>query len=271
MPRSKPSLVRTVIATASVGACTVACGLLTGVDFDRVVVDADGGGGTSGGTGASGASGNGTSGNGTSGNGTSGNGTSSGTSGIPGADGGDGLCTMTGAVSPLGHVCTSDGTWKPKCQDASCSGFGLCLTDPHNQFFNNCVPPLGSVVTSCAAASSLTTKTTPDPGGPIIWGAQFVYQSNDCGADQRTYFLSFSYFDAEGDAPASPYEGMVLDADFGFGTPMPLLGTAVTVQGKSSGSAIAYVCVNANPLPPSAAVVLVDLAGHHSNPLCLKP
>ena len=163
-----------------------------------------------------------------------------------------------------------DGTFAPRCENGTCGGFGKCMTDPKHPQFNVCVPPPGTFVTTCSARPNVTELTAPDPGGPVIWGAQLV-RSSGCGPTQRAYTLSFSYFDAEGDGPYKEFGGVVLQADFGFtNPPMNLLAGAVALQGnKVSGTAFMAPCVNASPLPASIAFVLVDTAGHRSNPLCV--
>ena len=245
------------LATLIGGASTVACGLLTGVDWDRVAVSGDAGGSQS--SGASGTVG-------TSGT----NGSSGSSAGIDSGAQDGGPCVVGTVVQ--NKVCLRDGTLAPKCESAACGGgFAVCMNDPKNPDFNRCVPPPGTFVTSCSAAVNVTNRTTPEPGGPVIWGGQLIRAADCSPGRQRGYNLTFSYFDAESDAPDKDFAGIALESDFGFNNPpMSLLSSTLAFQGnKSSGTVFMFPCVNAVPLPTSIAIVLVDTAGHKSNPLCL--
>lgn len=136
-----------------------------------------------------------------------------------------------------------DGMLAPKCQDSTRSGFGLCMTDAKHPLFNTCVPPTGTVLTSCTAASHVSNLTTPEPGGPLIWGGQLV-RAADCSAGTQRGYTEV----VRSRAMAAPRR----------------------LMGGLLKPAIMFPCVNANPLPTSIAFVLVDTAGHKSNPLCLN-
>ncbi len=181
----------------------------------------------------------------------------------------DGTCTYPHTDTNCAGGCES-GACVPVCSPLSCSEPSkVCNTAIASASYDQCIPDYVALPEACTASASIGTGR--QTGAPVIWRVQF-FQDQNCSVNQRGYQLSLDYFDPTGNGPREASLGVIMRADFGFTNPLNLVaGASFAFENAdgTSGRLFMFPCVNADPVPDSVAIRLVDDAGLMSNTVCL--